>query len=85
MLGAFVPIKRVLYRFDGTLGTRSSLRTNGCDHAQSEHLQFGDPVVGLRIFRSASLILVTLRSMRRVSDGFDHGGAGEVQLPTRPR
>ena len=41
---------------DGTLGTSFSPRTKGCDHAQSEHLQFADAFVGKRIFRVVSLI-----------------------------
>ena len=43
--------------FDGTLGVGSSRRTNGCDHAQSEHFQFEDAVVGHRICRVVSPML----------------------------
>jgi len=51
--------------FEGTCGISSSRRTNGCDHAQSEHLQFADPFVGSRIVRVVSLILLTLRFFPR--------------------
>ena len=47
--------------FDGTFGIGSS-RTNGCDHAQSEHLHFEDDVIGHRIFRVVSPMLTALRS-----------------------
>ena len=66
--------------FDGTFGTSSSRRTNGCDHAQSEHLQFEDAPVGHRIFRVVSTILSTLRSFPPsvLFCGF------EVHLPSVP-
>lgn len=43
--------------FDGTFVANSRRRTNGCDQAQSEHLQFEDAVVGHRIFRVVSPML----------------------------
>lgn len=49
-------IKASSIAFDGKLGTISSPRTKGCDHAQSEHLQFADAFVGKRIFRVVSVI-----------------------------
>ena len=52
---------------DGTFGIGSSRRTNGCDHAQSEHLQFEDAIVGHRIVRVVSPILSTLRLFPFVS------------------
>ena len=48
--------------FDGTLGVRSRRCTNGCDHAQFEHLQLADSFVGPRILRATSVIHSTLRS-----------------------
>ncbi len=49
-------IKASSIAFDGTLGTSSGPRTKGCDHAQSEHLQFADAFVGKRIIRVVSVI-----------------------------
>ena len=45
----------------GTFGMTSSRCTNGCDHAQSEHLHFADSFVGDSILRVVSSMPTTLR------------------------
>jgi hypothetical protein len=53
--------------FEGRFGIGSSRWTKGCDHAQSEHLQFADSFVGPRIFRSVSCISQLYAHMRTES------------------
>lgn len=59
----------------GSFGITSNRCTNGCDHAQSEHLHLGDSLVGDRIVRVVSSMLTTLRPF---------SGTGDVRIPTPP-
>lgn len=60
-------LKASAIALDGTFDIGSNRRTNGCDQAQSEHLQFEDAVVGHRIVRVVSPMLSTLRSFSSLS------------------